>query len=100
MGKEVEDRAGAIYRFYQGQLESLYHVSVRPWDDETYVFLEDLPVGKGLKVQREAQIEDFRIHDLRYTFASLLVSGGASLEMIGKLLGHTKMQTTQRLRFS
>ena len=25
-----------------------------------------------------------------------LVSGGASLEMIGKLLGHTQMQTTQR----
>jgi integrase len=34
--------------------------------------------------------------DLRHTFASLLVSGGASLEMIGKLLGHTQMQTTQR----
>ena len=29
-------------------------------------------------------------------FASLLVSGGASLEMIGKLLGHTQIGTTQR----
>ncbi|MDP7150288.1 MAG: site-specific integrase [Paracoccaceae bacterium] len=48
------------------------------------------------RIQREAQIEDVRIHDLRHTFASLLVSGGASLEMIGKLLGHTQMQTTQR----
>ena len=37
-----------------------------------------------------------RIHDLRHTFASLLVSGGASLEMIGKLLGHSQMRTTQR----
>jgi len=37
-----------------------------------------------------------RIHDLRYTFASLLVSGGASLEMIGRLLGHTQIGTTQR----
>lgn len=26
----------------------------------------------------------------------MLVSGGASLEMIGKLLGHSQMQTTQR----
>jgi integrase len=49
-----------------------------------------------LRIQREAQIEDVRIHDLRHTFASLLVSGGASLEMIGKLLGHSQMQTTQR----
>ncbi len=40
--------------------------------------------------------EDVRIHDLRHTFASLLVSGGASLEMIGKLLGHSQMQTTLR----
>ena len=48
------------------------------------------------RIQREAGIEDVRIHDLRHTFASLLVSGGASLEMIGKLLGHSQMQTTQR----
>ena len=49
-----------------------------------------------IRVQREADLQDVRIHDLRHTFASLLVSGGASLEMIGKLLGHTQMQTTQR----
>jgi integrase len=49
-----------------------------------------------LRVQKEADLPDVRIHDLRHTFASLLVSGGASLEMIGKLLGHSQMQTTQR----
>ncbi|MEE4236884.1 MAG: site-specific integrase, partial [Anderseniella sp.] len=49
-----------------------------------------------IRIQKEAKIEDVRIHDLRHTFASLLVSGGASLEMIGKLLGHSQMQTTQR----
>ena len=47
-------------------------------------------------IRTEAKLPDVRIHDLRHTFASLLVSGGASLEMIGKLLGHTQMQTTQR----
>lgn len=49
-----------------------------------------------LKVQRDADLPDVRIHDLRHTFASLLVSGGASLEIIGRLLGHSQMQTTQR----
>ena len=49
-----------------------------------------------VKVQREADLPDVRIHDLRHTFASLLVSGGASLEIIGRLLGHSQMQTTQR----
>jgi len=49
-----------------------------------------------MMVQRGANLPDVRIHDLRHTFASLLVSGGASLEMIGKLLGHSQMQTTLR----
>ncbi len=49
-----------------------------------------------VKVQQEADLPDVRIHDLRHTFASILVSGGASLEIIGRLLGHSQMQTTQR----
>ena len=49
-----------------------------------------------LKIRQEADLPDVRIHDLRHTFASLLVSGGASLEVIGRLLGHNQMQTTQR----
>lgn len=47
-------------------------------------------------IQTEAELPGVRIHDLRHTFASLLVSGGASLEMIGKLLGHSQARTTQR----
>jgi integrase len=48
------------------------------------------------RMRATAEIPDVRIHDLRHTFASLLVSGGASLEMFGKLLGHTQSGTTQR----
>ena len=48
------------------------------------------------RIQTETGLADVHIHDLRHTFASLLVSGGASLEMIGKLLGHSQTQTTQR----
>lgn len=47
-------------------------------------------------VREKAELTDVRIHDLRHTFASLLVSGGMTLPMIGKLLGHTQVQTTQR----
>jgi integrase len=43
-----------------------------------------------------ANIEDVRIHDLRHSFASFAVSKGMSLPMIGKLLGHTQVQTTAR----
>ena len=47
-------------------------------------------------VRAKAELPAVRIHDLRHTFASLLVSGGMTLPMIGKLLGHTQVQTTQR----
>lgn len=48
------------------------------------------------QIQKQCGLEEVHIHDLRHTFASLLVNGGASLEMIGKLLGHSQMQTTLR----
>lgn len=44
----------------------------------------------------EANILGFRIHDLRHSYASLLVSGGISLPIIGGLLGHTQVSTTAR----
>ena len=48
------------------------------------------------RMRTKAEIPDVGIHDLPHTFASLLVSGGASLEMIGRLLGHTQIGTTWR----
>ena len=47
-------------------------------------------------VCRAAEIEGVRLHDLRHTFASTLVSDGANLPLIGTLLGHTQAQTTMR----
>lgn len=47
-------------------------------------------------VCKRAKIKGARIHDLRHTFASLLVSSGESLPVIGALLGHTQAKTTSR----
>jgi integrase len=38
----------------------------------------------------------FRIHDLRHTFASHLIKEKVPLERVGRLLGHTQIQTTRR----
>jgi integrase len=37
-----------------------------------------------------------RIHDLRHSYASRALALGEGLPMIGKLLGHTQVQTTAR----
>jgi integrase len=41
-------------------------------------------------------LKDVRIHDLRHTFTSTAIASGQGLPMIGKLLGHTQVQTTAR----
>jgi integrase len=45
---------------------------------------------------RAADIVGLRVHDLRHGFASQLVSTGASLPLIGSLLGHSSPTTTAR----
>ena len=52
--------------------------------------------GPWAKVSQLASLSGVRIHDLRHSFASHLVSSGVSLPIVGKLLGHTQPQTTAR----
>ena len=47
-------------------------------------------------VRERAGLDDVRLHDLRHTFASRALALGEDLTMIGKLLGHRKIQTTAR----
>ena len=45
------------------------------------------------RIRERAGLQDVRIHDLRHSFASCALALGESLPMIGKLLGHTQVQT-------
>jgi integrase len=68
-----------------------------------YLFPGKLPgnplqdIKKAWKsIRTLADLPDVRLHDLRHTHASHLVSSGLSLSIVGKLLGHTQASTTQR----
>jgi site-specific recombinase XerD len=43
-----------------------------------------------------AGLADVRMHDLRHSFASLLINSGRTLYEVQHILGHTQIKTTQR----
>ena len=72
-------------------------------DDNPWVIAGKLPGSHITDLQKpwrriraRAGLEDVRIHDLRHSYASRALALGESLTMIGKLLGHTQVQTTAR----
>jgi len=46
--------------------------------------------------RKMAGLADVRMHDLRHSFASLLINSGRTLYEVQRLLGHTQVKTTQR----
>ncbi len=47
-------------------------------------------------VRARVGLDDVRLHDLRHSFASRALALGEGLTMIGKLLGHARIETTSR----
>ena len=60
----------------------------------TYKECQDVAEKAGIDLP--AGFVDVRRHDLRHAFASVAASSGMGLPVIGKMLGHTQAQTTQR----
>jgi integrase len=77
--------------------------SLKPKEGNPYVFYGRVP-GKPLaqisttweKVLERAGIKDFRIHDLRHSYASFALKEGVDLYTVSKLLGHKNIATTAR----
>ena len=48
------------------------------------------------RARQRVGMDDVRIHDLRHTYASLLINRGASIYEVQKLLGHYHISMTER----
>ena len=70
-------------------------LAMRNRDDQASMLRKPVEPAWGPRKAAGIQAKDID-KLLRHTFASLLVSGGMTLPMIGKLLGHRQVQATQR----
>lgn len=78
-------------------------IAVKENSKSEFVFPGDGKSGHIVEIKKgwaalldRAKIKQLRVHDLRHSFASQLVSSGASLELIGAMLGHASPTTTAR----
>jgi integrase len=77
------------------------HEWVKNFIQKNYYFSEEVLVKKCIQqaekdhVQLPPSMMDIRIHDIRRTFGSYQALAGASLQVIGKSLGHKSQQSTQ-----
>jgi len=74
-----------------------------PKFNSEYVFPGDSKSGHLSSIRKpwaavcaQAGLSGWRVHDLRHAFASAAINSGASLPMIGALLGHKNSSTTAR----
>jgi hypothetical protein len=111
-GRSKETDNGKVTRWGPGQSGNLVGVLLAEMQSKASPTEESLfpgnVTGRPLQdimkfwkaVIAEAGISEYRLHDNRHTHASHLVSSGLSLEIVGRILGHTNPTTTKRYAHS
>lgn len=79
------------------------HELQRVGTSDTFLFISPhrkQPLGSitlvWQRLRKKAGLDDFRLHDCRHHFASMLVNSGRSLYEVQQILGHTNPKITMR----
>jgi integrase len=81
-----------------GVLKALPRKSDNPWvvpGAKPDTHMTDID-GAWQSIRARAGLNDVRIHDIRHSFASRALALGEGLPIIGRLLGHRRVETTAR----
>ncbi|MCC3145873.1 site-specific integrase [Halanaerobium sp. Z-7514] len=54
----------------------------------------DVPSRRFKSVAKKAGLGEFRLHDLRHTFATISLEAGVPIKVISERLGHSSVTTT------
>ena len=85
----VDEVITELNKFKQEESRLVFNSEIKP--DKPYNFFK-----LWKKALEQAEIQNFRFHDLRHTTASYLAQNGASLLEIAEVLGHKQIQVTKR----
>ena len=91
-----------LLREYKEQSETQRLLLGKTLKDTDFVFA--YPDGRPLdsstvthafrKVTRRAQLRDLRLHDLRHSYASLMLAAGINIKVVSQSMGHANIGIT------
>jgi len=95
-------KLAAFLREYRAEREALYRQLGKPLnlDDLVFAGIDGKPIDPGVLshnfagITKKAGLENVRFHDLRHTFASLMLLRGAKPKVISEALGHASVAFT------